>query len=96
MGDYQHVCNEWIWSNGNFAAIPFTMNRSKGNRQDWEYHCNPAHKHELFFDENFLELKSDKITFEKPMAMLFVETAHKRMIAMYEEWRKSVMGYLEE
>ena len=96
MGSYQGVCNEWIWSNGNFAAIPFTMNRSKGNRQDWAYYLDPTRKRKLFFDENFLELKSDEMTFEKPMAMSFVGTAHKRMIAMYKEWRKSIMGYLAD
>lgn len=94
MGAYQKVCNAWIWSNGNYAAIPFTMNRSKGNHEDWVYYLDPVRKRELFFDEIFLELKSDKMTFEETMAMSFIEAAYRRMVAMYEEWRKSVIAYL--
>ena len=94
MGAYQKVCNAWIWSNGNYAAIPFTMNRSKGNHEDWVYYLDPVRKRELFFDEIFLELKSDKMTFEETMAMSFIEAAHRRMVAMYEEWRQSVIAYL--
>lgn len=96
MGNYQHVCDKWIWSNGNFAAIPFTMNRSKGNRQSWGYYLDPKHYRELFFNPDFMELESDKMTSDEKMAMSFIEAAHRRMVAMYEEWRKSVTGYLED
>lgn len=95
MGEYKAVCREWIWSNGNFAAIPFTMNRRKGNREDWGYyHLDPERMKNLFFDEHFLNLESDTMTSDESMAMLFIRTAHARMIAMYEEWRTSVEEYL--
>ena len=94
MGEYQTVCREWIWSNGNFAAIPFTMNRSKRDRQDWDYYCDETRRQNLFFNEGFLGVKSDTMTSNKSMALLFVQTAHKRMVEMYEEWRKSIMMFL--
>jgi hypothetical protein len=95
MGPYQTVCRAWIWSNGNYAAIPFTMNRSKGNRQDWAYYLAPERKRALFFDECFLGLESDTMTSVPSMAMSFVQTAHARMIALYGEWRKGILNYLE-
>ena len=90
MGDYQAVCQEWIWSNGNFAAIPFTLNRRKGSREDWDYYLRKQH---LFFDNHFLDMKRDTMTSDKSMAELFINTAHDRMIKMYKEWRKSVSDY---
>ena len=92
MGPWQRVCNEWIWSNGNYAAIPFTMNRSKGARSDWEYYMERAK--EFFFNSKVMELKSDTMTNDKDMATLFVQITHQRMIAMYEEWRKEVAEFI--
>lgn len=92
MGRWQGVCKAWIWSNGNYAAIPFTMNRSKGARSDWEYYME--RKNELFFCPEVMELQSDKMTSDQGMAMDFVNITHKRMIAMYEEWRKEVAEFL--
>jgi len=94
MGPYKDVCKAWIWSNGNFAAIPFTMNRSKRDRDDWHYYLDAARSKNLFFDESFLGLQSDTMTTDQAMAMKFVQTAHRRMINIYEEWRKSIVAYL--
>ena len=92
MGKWKEVCNEWIWSNGNYAAIPFTMNRSKGARSDWEYYVERAK--ELFFNSKVMELQSDKMTSDKEMAMCFVQISHQRMIAMYNEWRQKVAEFI--
>ena len=92
MGRWQDVCKAWIWSNGNYAAIPFTMNRSKGARSDWEYYMKRTK--ELFFKSGVMELQSDTMTADKDMAMRFVQITHERMIAMYEEWRKEVIEFL--
>ena len=68
------------------------MNRSKGARSDWEYYMERAK--ELFFNSKVMELQSDKMTSDKDMAVRFVRITHQRMIAMYEEWRKEVLGFL--
>lgn len=49
---------------------------------------------ELFFNSKVMELQSDKMTSDKDMAVRFVRITHQRMIAMYEEWRKEVLGFL--
>lgn len=94
MGKWKDVCLQWIWSNGNYAAIPFTMNRSKGGRPDWDYYTDASRKGHLFFDDAFIGLESDTITDNSDMAMTLVETIHRRLVAMYEEWRKEVADYL--
>lgn len=94
MGEWKDICREWIWSNGNYAAIPFTMNRSKRDRSDWNYYTDATRKGDLFFDDAFTGLESDTITSNHDMAMTLVRTIHRRLVAMYEEWRKEVAGYL--
>lgn len=79
---------------GSFA----TTSRSKRDRKDWSYYLDAEHneerKRDLFFEDRFLDLESDTLTKDRSMAMSFVQAAHDRMIAMYEEWRKSVLEYL--
>jgi len=94
MGEWKDICREWIWSNGNYAAIPFTMNRSKRDRSDWNYYTDATRKGDLFFDDAFTGLESDTITSNHDMAMTLVRTIHRRLVAMYEEWRREVVGYL--
>ena len=92
MGEWQKTCLEWVWSIGNFAPIPFTMNRSKGDKPNWDYYNE--NKEALFFDEAVKNLQSDSITKDEDMAMCFIHTTHRRMIAMYEEWRKEIIAFL--
>ena len=91
MGDWKGVCNEWIWSNGNFAAIPFTTNRSKGDLPNWDYYAERAQ--DLYFNPGVNKLKRDELTKNREMAQEFIQITHKRMIAMYEEWRKEIVGF---
>ena len=92
MGPFKEVCEKWIWCIGNFAAIPFTLNRSKSNRSDWHYY--EEHKVELFFQDEVEDLQSKTMTEDEKMAMVFIQATHTRMIEMYNEWRKQILEFL--
>ena len=40
----------WLWCIGNFAAIPLEENRSKNNRDDWQYYSARKHRWPDVFD----------------------------------------------
>ena len=95
MGPWKEVCLKWIGSNGNFAAIPFTDNRSKNDQPNWTYYEDEERAKSLFFDKELEKLNPRDLTCKPDQARMFIELTHKRMIDMYEEWRKEVVDFLD-
>ena len=76
------IVDKWINKNGNFAAIPFSENRSKSDYDNWDYYRR--YSDQLLFDESFTEITSD-LTHDEDMAIQFSEIAFNRCINIYEK-----------
>ncbi len=80
--EFKEKANFWLWCMGNFAAIPYEQNRSKGGAVgDNEYYSK--NKKSLFYDEDFANISKE--TDEKKRANEFGKIAFGRMIKIYEE-----------
>ena len=93
MGEWQNQCLDWVWSIGNFAPISFSANRAKGDRANWkEYEANAT---DLMFDGRVIDgIRDEVLTRDENMAKLFIEITHGRLVRMYEDWRKTVLGLI--
>ena len=90
MGEWKRMCQDWIWSIGNFAPILFTSNRRKKDCGDWsEYEDNAK---DLFFDERIKKLHDIEMTKSDAQASLFVQITFERLCKIYEDWRVSAFA----
>ncbi len=87
-GEWKSVCNQWLWTIGNLAAIPFSINRSKNDSAEWEAYC--THSEELFFDKSILVLAENNLTYEREKAYLFAKTCLNRIIRIYQDLLKQI------
>ena len=85
FGEWKKFCVEWLWSIGNLAAIPFSINRSKNDKAVWNAYCENAE--ELLFDEKIKDL-DEGITFCTDKAYLFATACRDRIISFYEDLLK--------
>jgi hypothetical protein len=90
MGEWKRMCQDWIWSIGNFAPIPFTSNRRKKDCGDWSEYENNAR--DLFFDERIKKLRDIEITKKDAEASLFVQITFERLCRIYDDWRVSAFA----
>lgn len=81
-GEWRAFCSEWINVSGNFAAIPFELNRARSNKEDWRYY--EENKDSLAFDENIKDCKRDNVRFDKRQANIFAKSTFERTIALYK------------
>lgn len=83
---YSDYCCQWKDNNGNIAAIPFEINRTKSNTADWtEYVEN---KEGLLSDEEiekYHELFNKSITEDKEQAHRFAIKTFARLCKIYVE-----------
>ena len=93
MGIYKDVCRYWLWSNGNYAAIPFSLNRSKSDNNDWSYYKKNAD--DLFFDARFEKLTQD-ITEKEEQAKIFAVTTFERSIKIYGSWFNTINDLIDD
>ena len=56
IGDFRQNCKYWTWTIGNYAAIPFSINRSKNSQEEWDEYLK--HAEELLFDKRVSQIKS--------------------------------------
>lgn len=84
IGDYREVCKYWLWTIGNFAAIPFSINRSKSNAEEWSEYL--FHADELNFNRRVGEI-NQLLVRDKMQADLFCEITAERMIKIYDTLR---------
>ncbi len=83
QGSEREFCKQWLNNIGNFAAIPFEINRSKSDSDDWNEY--KGSKDKLLFDESFCEI-NNRVTFDKKMAQRFAESVRDRMAEIYASW----------
>ena len=84
MGPWKGLCQEWLWTNGNFAAIPFSINRGKSDAAEWQEYC--SHSDELQFDSRILKLQESNLTYEEESAKLFADVSWHRILKIYNCW----------
>ena len=86
-GDYREVCKYWLWTIGNFAAIPFSINRSKSNEEEWDEYCENSK--DLQFDNRVREVGKYLVR-DKSQAELFCTLTERRLTNIYSCWRNFV------
>ena len=77
------LCEQWAHSAGNLAAIPFGINRSKSNSQEWNEYENQDHKEGLLYEAHKIQ---NNIRESGDMATEFASWSKNRMIKVYERW----------
>lgn len=81
-GAYKGIVDYWLWKNGNFAAIPYSENRSKSDNSNWSYYNRYSNR--LLFDSNFENIKEDLII-NKNMASSFSTLVFERSKKIYSK-----------
>lgn len=80
---YKAIVDYWLWRIGNFAAIPFEENRSKNNKDDYEFYTKDNNADELFFDNEITNV-TYKVIANENEARLFANITYNRTIRIYE------------
>jgi len=88
FGEWKSLCLGWLWNNGNFAAIPFFINRSKSDAACWTEYRN--HSDSLHWDEGFSQITVSELTKNEDMAKTFAYSTSHRLVKIYHDWRESV------
>jgi len=88
FGKWKILCLEWLWNIGNFAAIPFFINRSKSDAACWTEYRN--YRDSLHWDEGFSQLTGSELTENEDMAKTFAYSASHRLVRIYNDWRETV------
>lgn len=83
FGEWKLFCTEWLWTIGNLAAIPFSINRSKKDDAEWKTYCENAKA--LMFDKAICNLKEANLTYEPDKARLFATACLERIIRFYND-----------
>lgn len=92
-GEFQEFCKGWLNNIGNFAAIPFELNRAKQNVNDFsEYISNSK---ELMFDQEQYCRLDENITYNREQSLLFASVTGKRMCEIYSRTFSIVEHLLE-
>lgn len=82
---YRERIQFWLWSIGNFAAIPFEENRAKSDSNNYDYYKNDGRESILFFDKDFEKVEPHSNDNEAKKAALFEKIVFNRMIKLYSE-----------
>lgn len=78
---HKGYCEHWLWNIGNMAAIPFETNRSKSNRNDYDFYIK--NKEDLLFNEESSRL-SPNLTREENSSVDFARITFNRCCQIYE------------
>ena len=92
VGDYRQGCKYWTGTIGNYAAIPFSINRGKSNREEWEEYMENAS--DLIFDRRIPRISRIFVRVESEAHLFFELTTH-RLMKIYDRWRSFVMRAIE-
>lgn len=72
----------WLWSIGNFAAIPLEDNRSKNDKADWQYYKDRANVWPAIFDvKNLMRSYSDSN--DEDGGLSFRASVWERLLHLY-------------
>lgn len=84
-GDFRQGCKCWTWTIGNYAAIPFSINRSKSNQEEWDEYLE--HWKDLLFDRRVSKIHRDLFLRDRTQARLFFDITSQRLVKIYSRWR---------
>ncbi|MBE6353965.1 DUF262 domain-containing protein [Treponema sp.] len=95
QSQYREIVKFWLWSIGNFAAIPFEENRAKSDSDNYDYYKDKERESKLFFNSDFeiIEPQSDD---EAEKTSLFERTVFNRMIELYTECYKAFENFIPD
>ena len=79
---YKSIVDYWLWRTGNFAAIPFEENRSKNNKDDYEFYSN-NNAEKLYFDKQITTV-TNKVIANEVEARTFANITFNRTIKIYD------------
>lgn len=91
VGDFRQNCKYWTWTIGNYAAIPFSINRSKNSQEEWDEYLE--HASELLFDRRVSKINRWFVR-DNNLARLFFEITSHRLELVYSRWRDFVIKAL--
>ena len=83
---FTDYCCDWKDNNGNMAAIPFEVNRSKSNASEWTVYME--HQALLLMDEdikNYDELFHPDLTARQDESQCFAQMTFNRLCKIYSE-----------
>lgn len=92
-GECKPIVDYWLCRNGNFAAIPFSENRSKNNNPNWDYYDVDERRKFLFFNPKFKYIKNELISDEN-MAQHFSKLVFDRTIEIYRSLYKDIKDFI--
>ncbi len=84
-GDFRQGCKYWTWTIGNYAAIPFSINRSKSNKAEWNEYLE--HSADLLVEPIVSTISKDRFLRDQAQARLFFDVTSKRFGKIYSRWR---------
>lgn len=87
-GPFRKYSDEYIEIIANRAAIPFEINRSKNNSNNWDYYKN--YEKQLYFNIAEIEDINCKITHCKEMSNNFITFCKKRMNLIYHNCNDAI------
>lgn len=79
---YKSIVDYWLWRTGNFAAIPFEINRSKNAYSEYSFYEEKAEQ--LLFSKEVENVTIDLIR-NKDQAIIFAKETFERTIRIYEK-----------
>ena len=79
---YKAIVDYWLWRTGNFAAIPFAINRSKNAYSEYSFYEEKAEQ--LLFSKEVENVTIDLIR-NKDQAIIFAKETFERTIRVYEK-----------
>jgi hypothetical protein len=90
-GPWMHACRELLWSIGNSAPIPFSMNRGKSDGEPGPDYCGRDPDLLCDYDQiaQFKHIGKESgqtLDYDSLRAMHFVQTTKDRFLRLYSEW----------
>lgn len=79
---YKAIADYWLWRIGNFAAIPFEINRSKNAYSEYSYYEEKSEQ--LLFSKDFEKVTPNFIR-DEGQAKIFAKASFERTIRIYEK-----------
>ena len=79
---YKEIADYWLWRTGNFAAIPFEINRSKNGYPEYSFYEQKSEQ--LLFSKDFEKVTSAFIRNDE-QAKIFAKASFERTIRIYEK-----------
>lgn len=89
--EHKRLADYWLWRSGNFAAIPFEVNRSKNDRAEYSFYQENSDS--LLYDKQIEEI-TEKFIWDKEMAEKFAELTYQRSLKIYTACYDFVAPYL--